>query len=138
MADNANQIPGVSNTAAIITTLKKHPNIEKAVLFGSRAKGNFTDASDIDIALFGEITKFEAEHIRSDLEELPIIQKFDVIAYHEIKNPRLKSHIDRAGIVLYQTTIGDEDWEIPVIELGGRLSQEGVAAYIKRGLSRSL
>ena len=31
----------------------KFPTIEKIILYGSRAKGNFRDGSDIDITLIG-------------------------------------------------------------------------------------
>ena len=33
--------------------LQKHKNIEKAVIYGSRAKGNYRAGSDIDLTLFG-------------------------------------------------------------------------------------
>jgi len=80
--------------------LSKHPNIEKVILFGSRAKGNFKKYSDIDIALLGSVTSLNAEKIKLDLNELPIIYKFDVLSYNELKNPQLKQHIDRVGVPL--------------------------------------
>ncbi|MFA5689659.1 MAG: nucleotidyltransferase domain-containing protein [Kiritimatiellales bacterium] len=90
-------------TATLIrTVLKKFPAVERAVLFGSRAKGMHAANSDIDIAFFGEIDSQLAEQISLDLNELPLPQKFDVQPYAGIKNPALKDHIDRIGITVYE------------------------------------
>jgi predicted nucleotidyltransferase len=43
----------------IINVFSKYPQIEKAVLYGSRAKGNYKNGSDIDLTLFGENLKFD-------------------------------------------------------------------------------
>lgn len=77
----------------------------KAVLFGSRAKGKERRYSDIDIALFGDLTSHETELIACDLEELPIIQKFDIVAYNSIKNAALREHIDRVGQIIYERVL---------------------------------
>ncbi len=86
----------------ILSVLKTHPGISKAVVFGSRAKGNFRDNSDIDITLFGEISLLEAEKIASDLDLLPLCFKFDVIVYELTANRELREHIDRVGSTIYQ------------------------------------
>ena len=85
----------------ISDVLATHQAVESATLFGSRAKGTNKPYSDIDIALFGDIDYLEVEQIISDLDEQPTIYKYDVVAYAHIKNPRLKSHIDRVGIPIY-------------------------------------
>ncbi|MEW5845474.1 MAG: nucleotidyltransferase domain-containing protein [Bacteroidota bacterium] len=38
----------------IIDVLKSYPEVEAAIIFGSRAKGNYKNGSDIDLALIGE------------------------------------------------------------------------------------
>ena len=86
----------------IIAVFELTPAIEKAVLFGSRAKGTESRYSDIDIALFGELNSLEVERIACDLEELPIIQKFDIVAYNHVKNLALREHISRVGKVIYE------------------------------------
>lgn len=50
---------GLSNEVIkdISDVLKKHPNIDKVLIFGSRAKGNYTEGSDIDLALIGRVFK---------------------------------------------------------------------------------
>ena len=72
--------------------------IKEVKIFGSRARGNFQLASDIDLALFGEINDKTLRHIFSELDELPTPYKFDVIAYDNIDNPDLKKSIDTYGV----------------------------------------
>ncbi|MFW5831739.1 MAG: nucleotidyltransferase domain-containing protein [Prolixibacteraceae bacterium] len=42
----------------ITSVFEKFPQIEKAILYGSRAKGNFKTGSDIDLTLIGEQTNY--------------------------------------------------------------------------------
>jgi uncharacterized protein len=88
----------------IIDTIQAFLKIEKCIIFGSRAKGNFKNSSDIDIALFGKLNLLEGEKIRYELEELPFPYKVDVKVYNEIKNENLINHINRVGIVIYDKT----------------------------------
>jgi len=68
-------------------------HIEKAILFGSRAKGNYLPGSDVDIAIIGNEKKL------SDAfnEESRLIYYFDIINLEKIQNPNLKAHIARVG-----------------------------------------
>jgi len=93
---------GLENISAISAIFENTPAIEKAVVFGSRAKGSYTQYSDVDIALYGDIDFMEVENVCCCLDELPIIYKFDVIAYNLAKNAALKEHIDRVGVVIYE------------------------------------
>lgn len=50
--------------------LKKFSEIDKAVAFGSRAKGNYKTGSDVDIAIYGEKITFDTlARLHSELEE---------------------------------------------------------------------
>jgi predicted nucleotidyltransferase len=88
---------------AIVAILSKQSNIEKAYIFGSRAKGNFKNGSDVDIALKGNQVDFDTVSQVSYWlnEETSMPYKFDVLNYHTITEPDLKDHIDRVGIELY-------------------------------------
>jgi uncharacterized protein len=88
---------------AIVFVLKKYPKVDKAYLFGSRAKGNFKNGSDIDLALQGFELNFDTlSQISYEFnEETTMPYKFDVLNYHTIQEPDLKDHIDRVGIEVY-------------------------------------
>lgn len=86
----------------IISVLEQHPKVDKAFVFGSRAKGNYRPDSDIDIAIKGnEITTDDIIAISVAIETKGITHKFDLLDYHSIKEPALKEHIDRVGIEFY-------------------------------------
>lgn len=78
-------------------------DIEKAVLFGSRAKGNFKNGSDIDIVLFGSELKYETVLSVSFMlnEECNLPYHFDIVDNNTIENDELKAHIQRVGKVIY-------------------------------------
>lgn len=77
--------------------------VEKAILYGSRAKGNFREGSDIDLVLFGkQLTLTELLSIENKLDDLYLPYHIDLSIFHQIKNNDLISHIDRCGIVFYE------------------------------------
>jgi predicted nucleotidyltransferase len=82
---------------------KKQSVIESACIFGSRAKGNFKNGSDVDIALKGDLLNFEVINQISYWlnEESSMPYKFDVLNYHTLTNGALKEHIDRVGVLFY-------------------------------------
>ena len=56
---------------AIVSVLRSNERVEKAVLFGSRAKETFTRGSDVDIVLFGELlTVVDRARMAAAMEEL--------------------------------------------------------------------
>lgn len=82
--------------------LATNPKIEKAIIFGSRAKGNYKDGSDIDIAIKGENLKLDDFlPLEVKLDDLNLPYNIDLINYADIKEPALTEHIDRVGIELY-------------------------------------
>ena len=92
----------------------ENSRIDKAIIFGSRAKGNYKEGSDIDIAIKGQDLVFDDTlSILRKLDELELPYEIDLINYHTIKEPELKDHIDRVGIELYSR------WkECKILELG--------------------
>ena len=80
-----------------------HPEIEKAILFGSRAKGNYKPASDIDLTLVGnDLTLTIQQTIENELDDLLLPYKFDVSIYHTISSNELLNHIERVGQLFFQ------------------------------------
>ncbi|OIJ22334.1 nucleotidyltransferase [Anaerobacillus alkalidiazotrophicus] len=77
--------------------------IERVILFGSRARGDYKLASDIDMAI-----KFRNDHekfysIKEKLSQLNIIYTFDLLDYDKISNEKLKKYIDTEGKTIFLT-----------------------------------
>ena len=89
----------------LISILDQNLNVMNAILFGSRAKGNFKPGSDIDIALIGaELTLKNVFSIQNQLDDYDQPYIFDLILYNSITEPALISHIHRVGIEVYHRT----------------------------------
>ena len=88
----------------IIQAISNIPDITKAVIFGSRAKGTYKAGSDIDIAIWvndnDDVLKLSG--MLNDKTLLPY--KFDILDYTAINNVALKEHIDRLGIKIYPSS----------------------------------
>lgn len=87
----------------IVAVFKQHPAVEKALLYGSRAKGNYRQGSDIDLTLTGdELTYTELTRINTQLDDLLLPYKIDLSLLNHIDNPDLIEHINRVGAIFYQ------------------------------------
>jgi len=73
------------------------------IIYGSRAKGNYSERSDIDLVIKGSQLNDEqtVEAIRDDIDESDFPYLTDLQYYEKIKNPSLIRHIDRVGKVLF-------------------------------------
>jgi len=82
----------------------KYPGIRQVVLYGSRAKGNYRNGSDIDLSLKTDDTFVRADLLRiaGDFDDSDMPYFVDVSIYDKLSNPDLKAHIDRAGKILYE------------------------------------
>ncbi len=80
---------------------RRHPEVRRVEVFGSRAIGRFEDQSDVDLALWGDLDLRLIGRIASELDELPLPYTFDVKAYESIGHEPLKRHIDEFGKTLY-------------------------------------
>lgn len=79
-------------------------NIKKAILFGSRARGNFKNTSDIDIAIeFSTHDKDNFIKLFTKLEELNTLYKFDIVDIKGLNdNSTFRKEILKDGIVIYE------------------------------------
>ena len=86
----------------INSVLKAHPEVETAILYGSRAKGNFREGSDIDLTLTGaDLTYRLMTRIDGEIDDLLLPYLFDFSILRHIENPKVVDHINRVGITLY-------------------------------------
>ena len=81
----------------------KYPEIDRACIFGSRARGDYKETSDIDIVLYGnDLTHSLNTKIYYDLEDLYIIYKIDLINFNSLKDDdKLKENIINEGVEIY-------------------------------------
>ncbi len=87
----------------IISVFATYPEIEKAILYGSRAKGNYREGSDIDLSLVGKALNFDILlKIETQLDDLLLPYTIDVSLYQALDNLDLIQHIDRVGICMYE------------------------------------
>jgi predicted nucleotidyltransferase len=89
--------------SAIQGVFARHPEIEQAVLYGSRAKGNYQHGSDIDLTLFGEtLTYNQLDRIETEIDDLLLPYTVDLSLYKQIDNVDFLDHIQRVGLLFYQ------------------------------------
>lgn len=85
----------------IINTFKNISEVEKAILFGSRAKGTYKKTSDIDLAIEFSDSNKKLLLIRK-LDEIRCILKFDVLDINKIENEKLINNIKNDGKIIYK------------------------------------
>ncbi len=80
----------------------KYENIQKVVLFGSRARGDNREKSDIDIAVFPREYSFEEEaSFWLEIEDIDTLLKFDIVIISEDTERELVENIERDGVLIY-------------------------------------
>jgi predicted nucleotidyltransferase len=91
----------------ILSIFKNYPEVETVIIFGSRAKGNFRQGSDIDLAIKGQACSPELALKISGIinEQIPVPYSVDVVDYNSLENLELKVHIDRVGLEFYSASI---------------------------------
>lgn len=81
----------------------KYPEVEEVIIYGSRAKGNYRNGSDIDITLKGEkLTDQIRSKISWDIDDLNTPYLFDISIFNKLNSPDLEDHINRIGQVFYK------------------------------------
>ncbi|MEQ6119162.1 nucleotidyltransferase domain-containing protein [Reichenbachiella sp. MALMAid0571] len=93
--------------AEIVSILDGFQEVEQALIFGSRAKGNHRNGSDVDIAIKGQEADFNIALTIAGIlnEDTTMPYHFDVLSYTDLNNKDLAAHIDRVGKLLYQTKV---------------------------------
>ena len=73
--------------------------IEKVILFGSRARGDYRERSDIDLAVYGK----DCARFSLDVDDLTTtLLKYDFVDMYHAVQPPLKKSIEEEGILIYE------------------------------------
>jgi predicted nucleotidyltransferase len=84
----------------LLEYFKIKPEIQKVIIYGSRAKGTYKNGSDIDFAIWSD--KDNTSEIATELDELQTPYMFDVTDYKTLSHENLKKNIDKEGVVFYK------------------------------------
>ena len=86
----------------IRSVFRKHPEIERAIIYGSRAKGAYKAASDIDLTLTGDLlSESILTKVSLELDDLLLPYLIDLSMFSHIQNSELTEHIERVGKEFY-------------------------------------
>jgi predicted nucleotidyltransferase len=86
----------------ILAIISSCSAVDSVILFGSRAKGTFREASDIDLALRGKaLYSSDLLDLHTALDQLELLRKIDLVLMNEHTDASLEEHIQRAGIMLW-------------------------------------
>lgn len=89
--------------ARIQEVLARFPAVERAVLFGSRAKAVQKPGSDIDLALYGEGLDWRVlGRIEEALDDLLLPYTFSLLHHDERTDAAVAGHIARVGLPFYR------------------------------------
>lgn len=92
-----------STTNKINAVFEKHPEIEEVIIYGSRAKGNFREGSDIDITLKGKsISNSILSKLNLEIDELNTPYLFDISIFETLESEAFIDHINRVGKIFYK------------------------------------
>ena len=88
----------------IIQVFEANSKVDKALVVGSRAKGNYRPDSDIDIVIKGcDLTSDDIIKMNVSFEKKGIYYKIDLIDYSSLNERTFVEHIDNVGIELYSS-----------------------------------
>jgi predicted nucleotidyltransferase len=100
---NTKQGLSEQTVSRITRVFEQFPAVEKAVLFGSRAKGVHKRGSDIDLALVGVGLNWRVlGKIEDALDDLLLPYKFSLIIYNDKTDAAVAAHIQRVGCLFYE------------------------------------
>lgn len=79
---------------------RHHPEVEKVLIYGSRAKDNYRPGSDIDLTMQGSQLDLKLlNKISNEIDDLLLPYTVDLSIHHQIDNQDLLDHIERVGQV---------------------------------------
>lgn len=88
----------------ICQTLASCARVERAIIYGSRAKGNYRHNSDIDLTLEGsQLCDRDLATLEARLDDLLLPWQIDLSIKQTLSTPALIEEIDRHGRLFYNS-----------------------------------
>jgi predicted nucleotidyltransferase len=85
----------------VLDVCARFSEVERVILYGSRARGDDSTGSDIDLAIDAPGMSSQIFALLwNELDDLPIIFPMDVVHVQGLKNKQLLQAIQREGVVL--------------------------------------
>lgn len=87
----------------LCSVFRRYDNVNRVLIFGSRAKGNYRAGSDIDLAVVADNLTFEQRmKMMCDIDDLLLLYKVDMVDYKKKVGSPIYDHIKRVGKTLYE------------------------------------
>lgn len=91
---------------AIIEDLRQvfahYPDIHQVLIFGSHAKGNYREGSNIDLAVIApNMSDSTLTQLWNEIDALPLVFKADLLHWDKLDNASLKQNVQRFGQLLF-------------------------------------
>lgn len=88
--------------ADFLAIIKRYPQVEKVLIFGSRAKGTARPGSDFDLAIIGPgLSDRDFSRLWNELDDLPIVFKMDIVHWDRLPQNRFKQKVIEEGQIFY-------------------------------------
>jgi predicted nucleotidyltransferase len=95
-----------SQILALNALFSRYHSIDKVILYGSRAKGNYKNGSDIDLTILDHhMNHTELLRLETEMDDLLLPYKIDLSLFRQIDNPNLIDHIEKVGKLFYDRVI---------------------------------
>lgn len=86
----------------LCTIFESFAAIDEVLIFGSRAKGNQKNGSDVDLAIKGDVDLNTLTKIELMIDNLLLPFTFDICIFNRLKHIDLIDHINRVDKVIYK------------------------------------
>lgn len=85
----------------LLEIFRNYPSVSEVKVYGSRAKGTYTERSDLDLVILDEIDRKTLGEIWMEVNSSDFPLTVDLQVWKDIKNENLKEHIRRVGKIFY-------------------------------------
>jgi predicted nucleotidyltransferase len=85
----------------LLEIFRNYPTISEVKVYGSRAKGSYSERSDLDLVIMGELDRKTLGEVWMEINSSDFPLTVDLQVWKDVKNVNLKEHIRRVGKVFY-------------------------------------